>query len=64
MSFITSARLNSNNVLSQMPMDSVFHLDKAKKDLARAVHGFSRLGVRLDSSLDGGAIVHLTLRHL
>ena len=41
-----------------MTMGSVSHLDKAKKDLAREVHRLSRLGVRLESSPDGGAIVH------
>ena len=39
------------DALCQMTMGSVSHLDEAKKDLAREVH-------RLESSLDGGAIVH------
>ena len=52
------------DALSRLTKGSVSHLDEAKKDLARDVHMLARLGVRLDSSLDGGAIVHLTLRHL
>ena len=36
--------------LSRMSMDSVSHLDEAKKDLAREVHRVARLGVRLESS--------------
>ena len=46
------------DALSRMTMGSVSHLDEAKKDLAREVHRLARLGVRLESSLDGGAIVH------
>ena len=41
-----------------MTMGSVSHLDEAKKDLAREVHRLDRLGVRLESSQDVGAIVH------
>ena len=40
--------------LSCMTMGSVSHLNKAKKDLAREVHKFDRLRVRLESSADGG----------
>ena len=43
---------------SRMTMGSISHLDEAKKDLARQVHRLGRLGVSLDSSPDGGAIVH------
>ena len=43
------------DALSHMTMDSVSNLDEAKKDLVRKVH---RLGVRLESSPNGGAIVH------
>ena len=46
------------NALSRMIMGSVSHLDEAKKDLARDVHRLTRLGVRLESSPYGGAIVH------
>ena len=42
----------------RMTMGSISHLDEAKKDLARQVHRLGRLGVSLDSSPDGGAIVH------
>ena len=41
-----------------MTMGSVFHLDEAKNVLARKVHKFARLGVRLESSPDGGSIVN------
>ena len=37
---------------------SIYHIDEDKKDLARDVHRFARLGVRLDCSPYGGAIVH------
>ena len=46
------------DALSWMTMGSVSHLDEAKKDLAREVHRFARMGVRLEISPDGGAIVH------
>ena len=46
------------DALCHMTMGSVSHFDEVKKDLAREVHKLSRLGVRLGSSLDGGAIVH------
>ena len=46
------------DALSRMTMGSVSHLDEAKKDLARDVHRLTRLGVRLESSPYGGAIVH------
>ena len=44
--------------LSRMTMGSVSHLIEAKKDLARDVDKLARLGVRLESSPDGGVIVH------
>ena len=44
--------------LSLRTMGSVSPLDEAKKDLAREVHRLARLGVRLESPPDGGAIVH------
>ena len=44
--------------LSRMTMGSVSHLIEAKKDLAREVDKLARLGVRLESSFDGGVIVH------
>ena len=43
---------------SCMTMFSVSHLDEDKKDLARVVHRLDRMGVRLESSPDGGSIVH------
>ena len=46
------------DALSCMTMGSVSHLDEAKKDLAREVHRFARMGVRLEISPDGGAIAH------
>ena len=46
------------DALSQMTMGSVSHIDEAKKDLPREVHRLARLGVRLESSSDGGAIIH------
>ena len=42
------------DALSHMTMGSVSHIDEAKRDLVRDVHRFSRLGVRLESSLDRG----------
>ena len=48
------------DALSWMIMGSVSHLDEGKKDLAREVHRLCRLGVRLESSPDGGAIAHHT----
>ena len=48
------------DALSCMTMGSVSHLDEAKKDLAREVHRLARLGVRLESSLDGGAMFIIT----
>ena len=41
-----------------MTMGSVSHLDKAKKDLAREVHRLARMGMRLDSAPDAGALLH------
>ena len=46
------------DALSCMTMGSVSHLDEAMKDLAKEVHRLARMGVRLDISPDGGAIVH------
>ena len=46
------------DALSHMTMGSVSHLDEAKKDLAREVHKLARLGMMLESSPCGGAIVH------
>ena len=44
----------ATDALSRMTIGSVSHLDKDKKDLAREEHWLARLGVRLESSLDGG----------
>ena len=46
------------DALSRMSMGSISHLDEAKKDLSREVHRLARLGVRMESAPDGGAIVH------
>ena len=43
---------------SRMTMGIVSHLDEAKKELTRELHRLARLGVRLESSPDGGAISH------
>ena len=47
-----------DDTLSWMTIGSVSHLNEDKKDLAREVHRLARLGVRLESSPDGGAIIH------
>ena len=44
--------------LSRMTMGSVAHVDEAKKYLEKEVHTLARLGVRLEGSPDGGAILH------
>ena len=41
-----------------MTMGSVFILDKSKKVLSKEVHRLARLRVKMESSPDGGAIVH------
>ena len=41
-----------------MTMGSLFHIDEAKKDLAREVHSLVMLGVRSESSPNLGAIVY------
>ena len=46
------------DALSRMTMGSASYIDEAKKDIEREVHRFSRLGVRLESDPDGGAVVH------
>ena len=48
------------DALSRMTMGSISHFDETKKDLAREVHRLARLGVRLESSLDGGAMFIIT----
>ena len=44
--------------LSRTTMGSVSLIDEAKKDLVKEVHRLARLGVRLEGSPNGGAIVH------
>ena len=44
--------------LSRTTMGSVSHLNEVKKDIVRKVHRLSTLGVRLESSPDGGSIIH------
>ena len=46
------------DALTRMTMGSVSLIDEDKKDLANKVHRLSRLGVRLEGSPNGGAIVH------
>ncbi|TMX00273.1 hypothetical protein EJD97_001095 [Solanum chilense] len=46
------------DALSRMTMGSVCHIDEAKKDLVRNVHRLPILGVRLESSPNGGVTVH------
>ena len=46
------------DAVSWITMCSVSHSDKSKKELAREVHRFSRLGMRFDSALDEGDIVY------
>ena len=50
--------------LSRMTMGSVSHLDKSKKNLSREEHRLATLGVRLESSPDGGAILYHNSEHL
>ena len=40
------------DTLSRMTMGSVSHVVEAKKELAKIVHRFARLGVRLEDSLN------------
>ena len=42
---------------SGMTMGSVSHHDESKKDLAREIHRLARLGVRMQSALDGSSIL-------
>ena len=44
--------------LNRMTMGSVFHVEEPKKDLVKDVHMFSRLGVRLEDSLNDGFMAH------
>ena len=44
--------------LSRMTMGSVSHIDESKKYLAREFQRLARLRVRLEGSLNGGAIVY------
>ena len=46
------------DALSHIIMSILSNLEKAKKDLAREVHKSARLGLRSESSPDGGALVH------
>ena len=46
------------DALSRLTMDSVSHVEEGKKDLAKYVHRFARLGVRLEDSPNGGFAVH------
>ena len=46
------------DALRHMTMGSFSHIYQTKKDLVRHVHRLSRLGVRLEDSLDGGFMVH------
>ena len=46
------------DALSRMTMGSVYHVEEAKKHLAKAVHRLARLGVTLEDSLNGVFMVH------
>ena len=46
------------DALTRMTMGSVSHHDRTKKDLPKDVQMLARLVVRMESSHDGGAIVH------
>ena len=52
------------DALSHMTIGSVSHIDEAKKDLVKEDHRLSRLGVRLEGSPNGGAMVHHNSGHL
>ena len=45
------------DALSRMSMGSVTHINDDKKELAKDVHKFTCLGVRLEESLKGGFMV-------
>ena len=47
-----------SDALIRISMANLSHVDDATKDLAREVHRLDRLGVRLESSPDGGALVY------
>ena len=46
------------NALSRMSMGSTNHIEDGKRELAKYIHGLSRLGVRLFNSTSGGVPVH------
>ena len=46
------------DALSRMNMGSVSHINEVKNDLLKEVHRFARLGVRMEGSPNGGALVH------
>ena len=46
------------DALSSLSMNSVSHVDEAKKDLVIYVHRLARLGVRLEDFPNGGFMVH------
>ena len=41
-----------------MTMGNVSHVEQGKKDVVKYLHMFSRLGVRLEDSSNGGSTVH------
>ena len=45
------------NVLSRMTMGSMSNIEDSKKDLAKYVHRWDRLGIRLEDSPNGGFMV-------
>ena len=45
------------DTLSHLSMNSVSHVEDAKKELVREVHRLARLGVRLVDSSDGGVVI-------
>ena len=46
------------NTLSRMTICSVSHIEESKIDLVKDVHRFTRLGVKLEDSLNSGFMVY------
>lgn len=53
-----------DDALSRLSMDSVAHVEKEKKELAKEVYRLSQLGVRLCNTDDGGLMVLKGRSHL
>ena len=52
------------DALCRMTRCSVSHIDEAKIVLVKAVHRLARLGVRLEGSPNGDAMIHHNSGHL